>query len=95
MSQHQQNWRRINSELRKAVQELDGPVESRPWGEFDEDMVEVFTRHVSAILEAELNHRVGDEWSVNPRIKESLIAIGEEILRRGKPGTQKESLSDV
>lgn len=96
MSQHQQNWRRISSELRKAVQELDGPIEGRAWSEFDGDMVDTFSNHIGEILEAELNYRVGDESAVNPRIRDSLVALGEEIVRRGGRGyTVEESVSHV
>jgi hypothetical protein len=93
MSQHQQNWNRINTELHKAVDRLDGPIEGRDWSEFGDDTKEVFTSQIKAILEAELSHRFGDETRVNVKIRGALEAVGEQLVRdRAMTG---ESASDV
>lgn len=81
MSQHQQNSDRINAELHKAVERLDGPIEGRSWSEFGDDTKAVFTSQIEAILDAELSHRFGDESKVNVRIREALETIGEQLAR--------------
>lgn len=93
MSQHQQNWDRIISELRKAIDQTEGPVQGRDWSEFSEETKDVFTQQVQAILDAELSNRFGEETRVNIKIKNALEAIGEQLVR--DPGVGTEVLSDV
>jgi hypothetical protein len=81
MSQHQQNWDRIISELRKSIDRIEGPVEGRDWSEFGDTTKDVFTTHMETILEAELSNRLGEETRVNVRIKSALEAIGEQLVR--------------
>lgn len=91
MTHRQQNWERILSELRKAVRTLDGPIEGHAWSEYSEDMKEMFASQIETILKAELDHRLGDEWKVNVKIQEALVAIGEELTRsvaRGRAGEE-------
>jgi|GEM_PF-4797469 len=83
MSQHQQNWERIISELRKSIDQIEGPVEGRDWLEFGDTTKNVFTAHVQTILEAELSNRLGEETRVNVKIKNALEAIGEQLVRDG------------
>lgn len=81
MSQHQQNWDRIISELRKAIDQTEGPVEGREWSEFSDETKGMFIEQVQAILDAELSNRLGEENRVNVRIKTALHAIGEQLVR--------------
>ena len=81
MSQHQQNWKRIISELHKAIDQVEGPVEGREWSEFGDVTKEAFSTQVQTILEAELSNRLGEETRVNVRIKNALEAIGEQLMR--------------
>jgi hypothetical protein len=81
MSQHQQNWERIITELHKVVDQLDGPVDGCTWSEFGDETRDVFTAQIEEILEAELSHRVGDETRVNVKIKDALVVIGEQLVR--------------
>jgi hypothetical protein len=81
MSQHQQNWERINSELLRAIDAIDGPVEDYEWSQLDEATKEVFTQQVKNILDAELSNRSGEETRVNVRIRNALEAIGEQVAR--------------
>jgi hypothetical protein len=90
MSQHQQNWTRIISELHKAIDKVDGPVEGREWSGCTDETKATFTQQVQAILDAELNNRFGEENRVNVKIKGALEAIGEQLMR--DPG---EVVSDV
>lgn len=90
MSQHQ-NWKRIVTELDKAVDALDGPIAGRAWSEYSPETKEVFHAQTEAILEAELNHRVGDEATVYPAIKEALKIIGEQLVRDAPSSGQDES----
>jgi len=93
MSQHQQNWERIISELRTAIDQVEGPVPGRDWSEFSEATKEVFTEQVRAILDAELDNRFGEETRVNVKIKNALEAIGEQLMRESGPTA--EAVSDV
>ena len=91
MSQHQQNWNRINSELRKAIDQLDGPIEDHGWSEYRDDTKNVFETQIESILDAEVSHRFGDESRVNIRIREALEAIGEQLARDTATTGQKAS----
>ena len=96
MSQHQQNWHRILAELHKAARQLDGPIDGREWSDFGDDTKEVFISQIEAILEAELSHRFGDESRVNVRIKDALIAVGEQLVRgAAATGTTRGDATDV
>jgi hypothetical protein len=81
MSQHQQNWERISSELLKAIDTTDGPVEDLEWAQLDDRTKTVFTEQVQNILEAELSNRFGEETRVNVKIRNALESIGEQIAR--------------
>jgi hypothetical protein len=81
MSQHQQNWDRIISELRKSIDQIEGPIEGRDWAELGDDTKDVFASQVQSILEAELSNRLGEEMRVNVKIKKALETIGEQLVR--------------
>lgn len=81
MSQYQQNWNRINAELRNAVDRLSGPTDEHDWSEFGTMAKNVFTAQVVGILQAEFSHRFGDESRVNVRIRKALENVGEQIVR--------------
>jgi hypothetical protein len=81
MSTNRQNRTRIIDEISRAITKVEGPVEGCTWSEFDESTREVFTTEVHAILDAELNHRFGEESRVNVKIREALERIGEHLVR--------------